>query len=293
LQSRALAALPFDSILGPSLDAWNFDPREVEHWFLFFTPAVEGESLGTPYSPGAVMRFMRPVDGRKLIATRGECREVRLGAASYFVQTGPQPVAFYVADERTIAFAAEKQLQRMLSAAERHNLLATPLTESDRNCDLQVFVNPQPLQPALDAVAVAASQQLSAAVVPYIAAMKDVSLVTLTADLSGNRVLTATVDARDAAAAARLHELAGESRPHLQLGYSMFRSALVQAWRGEASQAVLDVTDVMMAQASVEYRDTGLVLNVPRPPRLDHLGERLRLALWASPGGQRSAPPQR
>jgi hypothetical protein len=278
LQSRALAALPLDEILGPSLAAWNFDPREVEHWFLFFTPAVEGESLGTPYSPGAVMRFIRPVDGRKLIATRGECREARFGDATYYVQTGPQPVAFYIADERTIVFAAEKQLERMLSPGERNNLLASHLTTTDRHFDLQLHLNPQPLTPALDAVSAAARQQLSAAVVPYVEAMRDVSLITLTADLSGERLLTATVDARDPEAAARVRQLAKESRSHLQLGYSMFRGALVQAWRGEASQAVLDVTDLMMAQATVEYRETSLVLKVPKPPRLDDLGRRLRMA---------------
>ncbi len=278
LQSRALAALPLDEILGPSLAAWNFDPREVEHWFLFFTPAVEGESLGTPYSPGAVMRFIRPVDGRTLIATRGECREARLGDATYYVQTGPQPVAFYIADERTIVFAAEKQLERMLSPGERNNMLASHLTATDRNFDLQLHLNPQPLTPALDAVSAAARQQLSAAVVPYVEALRDVSLITLTADLSGERLLTATVDGRDPEAAARVRQLAKESRSHLQLGYSMFRGTLVQAWRGEASQAVLDVTDLMMAQATVEYRETSLVLKVPKPPRLDDLGRRLRMA---------------
>ncbi|MEX2138567.1 MAG: hypothetical protein WD894_04860 [Pirellulales bacterium] len=278
-QSQALAALPYEEIFAGSLDAWNFDPREVEHWFLFFTPAVEGEPLGTPYSPGAVMRFIKPVDGRKLISTRGEFQEAELGAKKYYVQSGEQPIAFFIADDRTIVFAARKQLEKMLSPMQSENLLARRLIELDRECDLQLLVNVEPLTLALDAVAEAAGQQLSGAVVPYVNALRDVSMITLTGDLSGERLLTATIEARDPDAAARLQRLAKESRPLVQAGYSMFRGAIVQAWRGDASQAVLDVTDSMMARAAVEYGERSLRLDVPKPRSLDDLGRRLRRAL--------------
>ena len=278
-QSRALASLPYDEIFAGSMDAWHFDPREVEHWFLFFTPPVEGEPLGTPYSPGAVMRFIRPVDGRKLIATRGDFQQAQVGDKTVYLQTGEQPIAFYIADDRTIVFAARKQLEKMLSQARSTNLLARRLAELDRHCDLQVLVNVEPLAPVLDALAEAADQQLSPAVVPYVNALRDVSMMTVTADLSGSRLLTATIEAHDAPAAARLHQLAKESRPIVQAGYSMFRGAVVRAWRGNASQAVLDITDSIMAQATAQYGETALRLEVPKPQRLDDLGRRLRIAV--------------
>jgi hypothetical protein len=278
-QSQALAGLPYDELLAGSLDAWNFDPREVEHWFLFFTPAVEGEPLGTPYSPGAVMRFINPVDGRKLIATRGDFHEAQLDDKTYYVQTVQPSIAFYIPNDRTIVFAAEKQLEKMLSAKHPKHPLAGRLVENDRDCDLQVLVNVEPLTPALDAVSQAAGQQFSGAIVPYVNALRDISMITLTADLSGQRLLATTIEARDPDSAARLHRLAKESRPLVQAGYSMFRGAIVQAWRGDASQAVLDVTDAMMAKAAVEYGESSLRLEVSKPPRLDDLGQRLRMAL--------------
>jgi hypothetical protein len=277
-QSPALAALPYDRILAGSVEAWQFDPREVEQWFLFFTPPVEGDPLGATYSPGAVMRFIKPVDGRKLIATRGAFQEVELGAKTYFVQTNEHPIAFYIADERTIVFAARRQLERMLLATHSTNPLARRLVELDRNCDLQVLVNVEPLTPALEALSEAAGREFSPAVVPYVNALHDISTMTVTADLSGERLLTAIIEARDVSAAARLHQLAKESRPVVQAGYSMFRGALVRAWRGEASQAVLDVTDTIMAQAAAHYGETSLRIDVPKPRSLDDLGRRLRTA---------------
>jgi hypothetical protein len=131
----------------------------------------------------------------------------------------------------------------------------------------------------------AAGQQLSPAVVPYVSALHDVSMMTITADLSGDRLLSAMIEARDAPAAARLHQLAKESRPILQAGYSMFRGAIVRAWRGDASQAVLDITDSIMAQATVECRETTLRLEVPKPQRLDHLSRRLRTAMSQNRSG--------
>jgi hypothetical protein len=278
-QSPALAALPYDEILAGSLEAWNFDPRDVEQWCLFFTPAVEGEPLLTPYSPAAVMRFIHPVDGRKLIATRGDFREATFGDTTYYLQTSAQPIAFYIPDDRTIVFAAEKQLLKMLAAKHSANPLAGRLANLDRNCDLQVLLNAEALTPALGGIAQYAGQQSSTAIVPYVNALRDMSIVTLTADLSGELVLTATVEARNPDAAARLHKLAKESRPLVQAGYSMFRGALIQAWRGEASQAVLDVTDAMMAKATVEYGETSLRLEIARPQRLDDLGRRLRMVM--------------
>ncbi len=59
----------------------------------------------------------------------------------------------------------------------------------------------------------------------------------------------------------------------------MFRGAVVRAWRGDASQAVLDVTDSIMARAAAQYGETSLRIEVPKPQRLDDLGHRLRMAM--------------
>ena len=167
-QSKALSALPFDELFGGSLEIWSFDPRDVDRWLVFFTPPVEDEPLGTPYSPGAVMRFAEPIDARKLIETRGAVREAQLGGRPCLIQTAEHPLAFYVANERTIAFGAVKQLEKMLTPTHVKNPLAGRIAQAGNSFDLDVLLNIEPLTPALDAVSQAAQSQLPPAALPYV-----------------------------------------------------------------------------------------------------------------------------
>jgi hypothetical protein len=278
-ESAALAGLPYDELMGPALEAWSFDPREVEHWLLFFTPAVEGEALAAPYSPGAVMRFVNPVDGRKLIATRGEVREVKAGHLTYYVQTTEQPMAFFLPDERTIVFAAQKQLEKMLSPSASPNPLAGHITALRHDRDFHLLVHAERLVAAIGPQLHSPDQPLSPMIAPYIRALDDVSMIAASADLSGEQFFSVEIAARDPQAASRLQKLARESTPIVGAAYSTFRAAVVQAWRGEAAQAVLDVTDSIMARAAVEAPASGIRLTVAKPARLDDLGRRIRSAM--------------
>jgi hypothetical protein len=278
-QSQALAALPHDKLLGSSIEAWSFDPREVEHWLLFFTPPVEGEPLGTPYSPGAIMHFAQPVDGRALIAKRaGELKELTLGGKTYYTQTTQPATAFYLPDERTIVFAAEKQLEKMLSPTHVENPIIGRLANADFNCDAHIVINVEPITPALDAVAQFAEQQ-APATVPFVKALADVSMITTTADLSGEKLLAVSIEARDEAAAARLRQLAEESRPTIQAGYGKLRAEIVRAWTPEFAGPVLEITDQIVVRAAVTYPAGMVQIDVAKPPQLDDLGRRLRTAL--------------
>jgi hypothetical protein len=284
LQSQALAALPYEELLAGSLEAWNFDPREVEHWLLFFTPAVEGEPLGTPYSPGAVMRFVKPVDGQKLIATRGATRPIRLAGKPCFVQEVQPATAFYVPDERTIVFAAEKQLEKMLlPKADGRNPLVELIGQAGREVDLRLAINVEALAPVIRSLTGAPGQQPPAALAPYLRALDDISLITAAADLSGEQLLTAQIAARGPEAAGRLHQLARQSAPLVQVGYASARAEIQRNWIEEAAQGVLAVTDSMMARAVVGYEPTSVRLDIPRPPQLENLGRRLQTVMQRSP----------
>jgi hypothetical protein len=254
LGSQALASLPYEELLAGSLEAWNFDPRDVEHWLLFFTPPVEGEPLDTPYSPGAVMRFVKPVDGQKLIATRGATKLVRLGGKPCYVQEVQPGTAFHVPDERTIVFAAEKQLERMLSpkAPAGENPLVDFIGQSNREIDLRLAINVERLSPIINS---------------------------MVADLSGEQLLTARIEARSPDAAQRLHQLARQSAPLVQVGYASLRAQILRSWVEDAAQGLLAVTDSMMARAAVRYQPTSIRLDISRPPQLDDLGRRLQVAM--------------
>jgi hypothetical protein len=279
LQSQALASLPYEELFAGSLEAWSFDPREVEHWLLFFTPPVEGEPLGTPYSPGAVMRFVKPVDGRKLIATRGATKMVHLGGKPCYVQDVQPTTAFHVADERTIVFAAEKQLERMLAPkAGPQNFLIGMTGRPGREFDLSLAIDAEALSPIIKAM-VGTPTQPAPAMVPYLRALDDLSTITATADLSGEQLLSAEIAARGPEAAQRLHQLAKQSGPLVQVGYASIRAQILRNWVEEAAQGVLSVTDSMMARAAVRYEPTSIRLDVSRPPQIDDLGRRLQTAL--------------
>lgn len=279
LQSQALASLPYEELFAGSLEAWSFDPREVEHWLLFFTPPVEGEPLGTPYSPGAVMRFVKPVDGRKLIATRGATKMVHLGGKPCYVQDVQPSTAFHVADERTIVFAAQKQLEKMLAPkAGPQNVLIGMFGRPGREFDLSLAIDAEALSPIIKSMAGAPAQQ-SPAMVPYLRALDDLSTITATADLSGEQLLSAEVAARDPEAAQRLHQLAKQSGPLVHVGYASIRAQILRTWVEEAAQGLLAVTDSMMARAAVRYEPTSIRLDISRPPQIDDLGRRLQTAL--------------
>jgi hypothetical protein len=284
LQSQALAALPYEELLAGSIEAWNFDPREVEHWLLFFTPPVDGEPLGTPYSPGAVMRFVKPVDGQKLIATRGATKLVHLGGKPCYVQAVQPGTAFHVPDERTIVFAAEKQLERMLlPKASRQNRLVELTGLSSRETDFHLVIDVEAFSPVISSLTGAAGQQPAAVLLPYVRALDDVSMIIAKVDLSGEQLLTAQIESRGPEAAQRLHQLARQSSPLMQAGYASLRAAILRAWVEEAAQGVLSVTDSMMARAVVRYEPTSIRLEIPRPPQLDNLGQRLQVALKRNP----------
>jgi hypothetical protein len=279
LQSQALASLPYEELFAGSLETWSFDPREVEHWLLFFTPPVEGEPLGTPYSPGAVMRFVKPVDGRKLIATRGATKLVQLGGKPCYVQDVQPTTAFHVADERTIVFAAQKQLEKMLAPkAATQNALVGMIGPSSREFDLSLAIDAEALSSIIQSIAGAPAQQ-SPAMIPYLRAFDDMSTITATADLNGEQLLSAEVTARGPEAAQRLHQLAKQSGPLVQVGYASIRAQILRNWVEEAAQGVLAVTDSMMARAAVRYEPTSIRLDIARPPQIDDLGRRLQTAL--------------
>jgi hypothetical protein len=284
LESPALAALPYEALLAGSLEKWNFDPREVEHWLLFFTPPVEGDPLGTPYSPGAVMRFVKPVDGQKLIATRGATKLVHIAGKPCYVQEVQPATAFYVPDERTIVFAAEKQLEKMLQPRTSSNNPLVELTrQSSREIDLHLAIDLEALAPVIKSMTGAPGQQPGAAMAPYLRALDDVSMVTAAANLSGDQLLTAQIEARRPEAAQRLHQLARQSGPLVQVGYASVRAGILRSWVEDAAQGLLSVTDSMMARAAVRYEPTSIRLDIPRLPQLDDLGRRLQVALNRSP----------
>jgi hypothetical protein len=279
-QSRALSPLPFDELLGTSIEAWSFDPRDVENWLLFATPPVANEPLGTPYSPGAVVRFTRPVDGPALLARRGiPLTETEFNGKRYHAQTTQPATAFYLPNDRTIVFAAEEQLKKMLSPAQGISRLGEQLPPAELNFDIHIVMDVESLTPALDGLSRFAEQQLPASVLPYVKALGDVSMVTLTIDLSGEHLASGVIAARDAQAAERLHKLARESQPMIHLAYSMLRGQIVRAWTHEASQSVLDVTDPILRRASVAYEPDSIRVEVPKPASLDEFGGRLRMAM--------------
>jgi hypothetical protein len=280
LESPALATLPYEELLAGSMERWNFDPRDVEHWLLFFTPPVEGDPLGTPYSPGAVMRFVKPVDGQMLIATRGATKLVHIAGKPCHVQEIQPATAFYVADERTIVFAAEKQLEKMLRPkANGQNRLVELTGQASRDIDLHLAIDIQAIAPAIKSMTVAPGQQPSAALAPYLRALDDASMVIAAADLSGEQFLTAEIEARGPEEAQRLHQLARQSGPLVQIGYASVRAEILRAWVEDAAQGLLAVTDSMMARAAVRYEPTSIRLDIPRPAQLDDLGRRLQVAL--------------
>jgi hypothetical protein len=279
LQSQALASLPYEELFAGSMEAWSFDPREVEHWLLFFTPPVEGEPLETPYSPGAVMRFVKPVDGQKLIATRGATKQVHLAGKPCFVQDVQPSTAFYVADERTIVFAAQKQLEKMLAPkAGRQNALVGLIGSPSREFDLSLAIDVQTLSPIVKSLAGEPGQQ-SPVMIPYLRALDDASTIIATADLSGEQLLSAEIVARGPEQAQRLHQLAKQSGPLVQAGYAAIRAQIQKNWVEEAAQGVLAVTDSMMARAAVRYEATSIRLDISRPAQIDDLGRRLHTAL--------------
>jgi hypothetical protein len=279
-QSQALGSLPYEELFAGSLEAWSFDPRDVEHWLLFFTPPVEGEPLDMPYSPGAVMRFVKPVDGKKLVATRGATKLVRLGGKPCYVQEVQPSTAFHVADERTIVFAAEKQLEKMLTPkAGAQNALVGHIDMPGREFDLRLAIDAEALSPIVKSLAGAQGQQTPAAMTPYLRAFDDISTITATADFSGERLLSASIAARGPEAAQRLHQLARQSAPLIQVGYASIRAQILRNWVEEAAQGVLSVTDSMMARAAVRYEPTSIQLDISRPPQIDDLGRRLQTAL--------------
>ena len=105
-------------------------------------------------------------------------------------------------------------------------------------------------------------------------ALHDVSLISARLDLSGDAVLKARVEARDADAGMRLAQLAKESGPVVQSAYATFRARLLRVWVADAADAILSVTDPAMTRAKVIYEPTCVQLEIEKPESLDDLGAR-------------------
>ncbi len=265
LAADALSGRPRDDWLKPLVDL-GIDPRQAEQAELFFdpTPGAYG-----PYTFGGVIRFARPVDGKKLVhGLSPNAREATDGGQTYYVLEQPisgVPLAVCATDDHTLAAAPEPVLKKMLSAKGEKSPLIDRLREAEADTDVTAVVAVDAMRPlAAQAVAqffVNAPPPLDAG-----AALGDkVNAVTLSVRLAKGPLVTVDVEARSAAAAGDVLTFVHNLDDQLRLHYGETRDGLLSAAPPDAAGVVDRFAADLQTSFTAKAEGTHVRLSVQRP----------------------------
>jgi hypothetical protein len=222
--------------------------------------------------PAAILRFADPVDGKQLLGKvlKG-LREAKHQDKVYYV--GPdeegllgQPMAGYVADDRTLLLAPEPVLQKMLSAAAEKSPLIDRLRQADANDDLTAIVALEPNRKLLNALGGTTRALLPPPLAEAATLPNRLVWVTATAKLDGNPLAQVTFEADNEESAQAVEKLVQAGLVQARQVYPEGRAALVAQLPPATVPALLGVMDQLYGGVHVTRAAARVSVTVDRPP---------------------------
>jgi hypothetical protein len=198
------------------------------------------------------------------------------------------PNARYLPDEKTVVFAREDLLKKMIEAKDAKSPLLDRLASLGGDHDLvAVFLGESLRQPLNEIVDGLPPVMVPPQVQQFVKLVDGVNVLTITAGADASPLATVEIEAADAAAAKSVHEALD---PLLTMGKGMVPALIESASASDlppSVQPLLAVAGDLVKDLSLTQNGTRVVFTAPRPTSLDGVDD------WLGPLAQLAEREQR
>jgi hypothetical protein len=194
---------------------------------------------------------------------------------SHAIDTPTMPNARYMPDDKTVVFAREVLLKKMMDAEDAGNVespLINRLKGLGDDHDLMAVVLGEAVrEPLREFTSQMPPQMIPPPVRGLLQLVDGIQVVTVTAGADASPLATIEIEGEDAAAAEQIQK---GLDPFLKMGQGSF--AFVSQSAEEQAPAMMPLVDVagdIVRDLSLQQRETRVVFTVPRPASLDEVDD--------------------
>ncbi|NQT37042.1 MAG: DUF1559 domain-containing protein [Planctomycetes bacterium] len=289
-RSSLLATLPQDELLEEMIKDMQFDPRDIGRLTVFVADGSKSREAARA-STGVIFQFGKSVDAEEVLrkmlgddVTEGtfEGKDyLRRGNSEISAEYRSEvPVMTgYLADDRTIVFAEETRLKRMLSVKRAAGPLADRLRDVEPSKDVTMVVCLDSLRGAIKEASGEISRGMPPFLAPLLKAPDLVETATLTLDLSGNTLVEIVLEAQDAKSAEELEPILSTGLGFVRKFYPDARAEIIENAGPVVTEEMLELADDVVKGISVEKKGDRVVVQLKRPQALDDLPRMLKPAM--------------
>jgi hypothetical protein len=270
----AAAALP-PAAADEMVKELGVKPEQVEQVILLLHGRPPAGDEFAQSSPGAILRFAEPIDGKQLLTRllKGLREESHEGKTYYRSSTGEAllglPLAGALPDARTVLLAPEPTLRKMLAAdSGGKSPLLDRLRQMDTTDDVTGIVLVEPYRDLLKAVAAPLKAQLPANLADAATLPDRLIAVTAVMNLNDKTLLKVSLDSDSKESVEALDDLAFKALNWARKVYPDFRPTLMGQIPAALVQPALAIADQLYGGLQVAKEGKRLVVRLDKPEGL-------------------------
>ncbi len=289
-RSSLLATLPQDELLEEMIEDMQFDPRDIGRLTVFVADGSKSREAARA-STGVIFQFGKSVDTEEVLRKMlgDDVTEGTFEGKDYLKRDNAEiPAEYrseipvmtgYLPDDRTIVFAEETRLERMLSVERAAGPLADRLRDVDTSKDVTMVVCLDSLRGAIKEASGEISRGMPPFLAPLLKAPDLVETATLTVDLSGSTLVEVDLEANDAKSAEELEPILSTGLGVLRKFYPDARAEIIKNAGPVVTEEMMELADDVVKGISVDKKGDRVVVQLKRPRGLDDLPRLLKPAI--------------
>jgi serine/threonine protein kinase len=288
-QSPVVAAVLPPGAADEMVKELGVKPEQIEQAVVFLqaetpkgpttAPPKDGPGPGGPPdwtpSPGAIIRFAEPTDGKQLLTRllKGLREENHAGKTYYRSSTGEAllglPLAGALPDEWTVLLAPEPVLRTMLTAdSEAKSPLLDRLRKTDDTNEITGIVMVEPYRNLLNGLIGPFREMLPANLADAAKLPDRLVSVTAAVNLRDKTLATVSLEANSEESVEALDDLAFKALNWARKTYPDFRPTLIGKLPADVVQPALAIADQVFGGIQVTREGKRLVLRLEKPEGL-------------------------
>ncbi len=201
--------LPAEVVTAFGLKELGFDPTQIEDALLLVTPPANGSEA----SYGVILHFAQPYPKAQMLAKLPKMTDAEESGHKFLKTSSPIPdePSFYLPDDRTIVYAPEPLLRKMIVAKNVDSPLAKLVQKSDFSSHVTGLLAVEPAREALTKWLTAATAQWPAPLDQLRDLPTKIESVTLRANIGIKLDVDLTVHCPDPVAAENVDQVISQS----------------------------------------------------------------------------------
>jgi hypothetical protein len=249
----------------------GIDPHKVERVTMLVAPRAGAPGPGDePVAYGIIVRFAQKTDGKQVLnKIIKDPREATFKGTAYLKsksrQAGSEPLAGFIADERTFLLGPESVLHWMLAAPSGKGELADRLGRANADNDALAVATIKPFRPLLAGVIPKGKEQLPPGLEEAPTLPDRLTAVTAVVNLKGDALLKLTLEANSEASAEVVEKLVRSGLDLVKAVYPKLREDLMSQVPPDLAGPVLQVADQFRGSIGVTRTGNEVIVSLPRP----------------------------